>query len=133
MGETLFSEKVKGNLWTNYGIESREKILKTASSIFKTEDHKLRKYDVVVSNFDNQRITVPTFNFISEVTSLRHDENLMYEENWIEGYDIMTGKTNGRDFWDPEYIKPLDMRAIPTPIDKTSKLGEVTTGYLYQE
>ena len=122
-----------GNLWIDYGIESREKFLKTASSIFNTEDHKPRKCDVVVTHFDNRKITVPTFNFLSGVTSLLHNHNLLSEDNIIEAYDIMTGKINGRDFWDPETMQPLNMRPVPILIEKTSRLGEVTIGYLYQE
>ena len=53
----------------------------------------------------------------------------MYQENLIKGYNILTGKTNGRDFWDLESIQPLDPSAVPTPIDDTSKLEEVKTGY----
>ena len=45
----------------------------------------------------------------------------------------MTEKTNRRDFWDPESIQPLDSSAVPILIDKTNKLGDVTTEYLYQE
>ena len=86
-----------------------------------------------VSGFYNRKIIVPTFNFTSEVTSLLHNDNLMREKNLIKGYDIMTGETNGRKLWDPETIQPLDPSAVTTPIDKNSKLREVTTGYLYQE
>ena len=94
-------KKVTGNLWIDYGMESREKFLKTTSSIFDIERHKPRNRDVVVAHFDNRKITVPTFDFVSGVISLLHNNNVMAEENTIEGYDTMTGKTNGRNFWDP--------------------------------
>ena len=81
--------------------------------------------------FYNPKMIIPTFNFISKVKSILQNDNLMSQENLIEGYDIMMGKTNMCDFWDPESIQPLDPSAAPTPINKTSKLGEVTTGYLY--
>ena len=126
-------KKVTGNLWIDYGMESREKFLKTTSSIFDIERHKPRNRDVVVTRFDNRKIPVPTFDFVSAVTSLLHNDNVMAEENIIEGYDIMTGETDGCDFWDPATIQPLDLDNVPTPTDKTSKLGKVTTGYLYQE
>ena len=122
-----------GNLWIDCGIESGEKFLKTASLLFDTGDHKPRNRDVVVTYFDNRKIPVPSFYFISVVTSLLHNKNGMAEKNIIKGYDIMIGKINGRDFWDPESIQHLNPITVPTPIDKTNKLGEITTEYLYQE
>ena len=94
---------------------------------FFTEDHKSRNCDVVVSDFDNRRITILTCSFIGEAISPLHNDNLMCQENAIEGYDIVMGKTNVNDFGEPESIQHLDPSAIPTPIDKTSKLGQVIT------
>ena len=80
-------------------MESCEKFPKIVSSVFKTEDHKPRNYDVVVSDFDNRRIIISAFNFISKATSLLCNDDLMCQDDLIEGCDIMTGKINGRDFW----------------------------------
>ena len=92
-------KKVTGNLWIDYGMESRDKFLKTTSSIFDIERHKPRNRDVVVTHFDKRKIPVPTFDFVSAVTPLLHNDNAMAEENIIEGYDTTTGETDGCYFW----------------------------------
>ena len=57
---------VNGNLWTDCGIASSEKLLKIVSSTLLNEDHRSCNCDVVVSGFDNRRVNISTFNFISK-------------------------------------------------------------------
>ena len=118
-----------GNLWTEHPIDSSEKFIITISSLLKTKHHKPSICEVV-GNFDKRKMTIPTFSFINEVMSLLHNDHVMSKVNKMHGYNTTTGKTNGHVFWHPESLQHLDSSAVPTPIDKTRKLGEVTNGYL---
>ena len=126
-----YSKKyVHGNIWTECRFDSRKKFLRRISKTFGTEGHypihKVTKFD-----YDGRQASIPTYSFATEVLSLLHDPSIMDKDNIIPGYDIFSGLVNGSQYWDPSSLK--DHNTQPVPIDPNRKIGDITSGYLFQQ
>ena len=112
----LSREQLLGELARQHGTENRRATLETMSF-----------------GGDARLLTVPRFSFVDEVLSLLHDPHLMKEENFVRGYDILTGKSkDGKDFWMKSSIDPNDLHSSPTPQDGRKKLHHLYCGTKFQ-
>ena len=103
--------------FTEWEILHREQLLKSLGKQFKLNHRKPTIVEVKLPS-DHRLISLTKFSFVNEFLSILHDDDLMSDENFVEGYDIMTGMSKDKkDFWKEVSIKPDDLRAIPIPTD----------------
>lgn len=119
------------NIWSQNKLLHRKQFLDLLSNMYNTEGRQPQFRDVE-SPYDKRKITVPIFSFVEEVMSLLHDPEVMAPENIVEGYDVLTGRMEDGEFWEPTSISEDDLLSLPTPTDPNAMLGEVPTGTKFQ-
>jgi hypothetical protein len=88
----IWKSNGKANLWT------RKRLLKRLSDTFNTEG--LRPTSKETVTHDGQKVTVPVFNFPSQVRSILDDPDVMNKDNIMKGLDENTWrpKRSAEDF-----------------------------------
>ena len=82
---------------------------------------------------DGRIISIPKFDFIYEVLSILHDPDIMRPENFVEGYDVYTGRSiDGTDFWVDDSIDEDAMFSTPTPRSQNKVIHHLYCGTKFQ-
>lgn len=127
---TTYETREPGLFRTNKLLH-RDSLITKISKMYGVSNRKPALREMI---YNDRTITIPVFPFVHELLSLLNDPAIMNDQNIAEGYDIFTGKINGkRKIWQDDTIKEEDMMSIPIPTDPKTKIGEVVLGTKFQK
>ena len=113
-------------------FRSREQLIKDMAKRFETNKRKPKQTNVKIPR-DGRIISIPKFDFIYEVLSILHDPDIMRPENFVEGYDVYTGRSiDGTDFWVDDSIDEDAMFSTPTPRSQNKVIHHLYCGTKFQ-
>ena len=124
--------KESPGLFEQNEFSSRERFIDYLANRFHTNSRRPRQINLKMPR-DDRIISLPKFDFVQELLSLLHDSDLMRPENFVEGYDVYTGRSlDGCDFWINDSIKEDDMFAVPSPTNAEKVIHHLYCGTKFQ-